>query len=104
MIAGLLGEHLASPRTATKTNQSTALDQKPAKSGDSSNKDEFASLVTKEAEPAPSDSAPEDSALAAAQISETAASKAQAQSVGLELTPGAADQTLTANSDLEAEA
>ena len=104
MNAGLLGEHLASPRTATKTNQSTALDQKPAKSGDSSNKDEFASLVTKEAEPAPSDSAPEDSALAAAQISETAASKAQAQSVGLELTPGAADQTLTANSDLEAEA
>jgi len=104
MNAGLLGEHLASPRTATKTNQSTALDQKPAKSGDSSNKDEFASLVTKEAEPAPSDSAPEDPALAAAQISETAASKAQAQSVGLEITPGAADQTLTANSDLKAEA
>jgi len=55
MIAGLLGEHLASPRTAQKTNQSTALDPKTAKGGDSAHKDEFASLVSKESEPAAAD-------------------------------------------------
>ncbi|MEO1188499.1 MAG: flagellar hook-length control protein FliK [Pseudomonadota bacterium] len=47
MNAGLLGEHLASPRTATKTNQSTALDT-PADPSDQSG---FASYVARDPEP-----------------------------------------------------
>lgn len=103
MNAGLLGEHLASPRTAPKTNQSTALDQKSAKSGDSSNKDEFASLVTKESEPAQPDATAEDAALASAQTPETPAPKAQVQSLGLEVTATPADDAIITESELDAE-
>jgi hypothetical protein len=45
MIAGLLGEHLTSPRTAQKTNQNTALEPKPARGNESSSKEDFASYV-----------------------------------------------------------
>ena len=45
MIAGLLGEHLASPRTASKTNQNTALEPKTDRPGGPSSKEEFASMV-----------------------------------------------------------
>lgn len=51
MIAGLLGEHLASPRTALKTNQNTALEPKPAQGGDSSSKEDFASYVADDPKP-----------------------------------------------------
>ncbi len=53
MIAGLLGEHLASPRTASKTNQSTALEPKTATGGESSAGEEFASMVADETKPSP---------------------------------------------------
>lgn len=48
MNAGLLGEHLASPRTATKTNQNTALE--PNKKTDSAqpSEDGFAAYVAKD--------------------------------------------------------
>lgn len=48
MNAGLLGEHLASPRTATKTNQNTALE--PNKTTDSAQpgEDGFAAYVAKD--------------------------------------------------------
>lgn len=48
MNAGLLGEHLASPRTATKTNQNTALE--PNKTTDSAqpSEDGFAAYVAKD--------------------------------------------------------
>lgn len=48
MNAGLLGEHLASPRTATKTNQNTALE--PNKTPDSAqpSEDGFAAYVAKD--------------------------------------------------------
>ena len=52
MIAGLLGEHLASPRTAPKTNQSTALEPTTTKGGESSAGEEFASMVADETKPA----------------------------------------------------
>lgn len=45
MIAGLLGEHLASPRTASKTNQNTALEPKTDRPGGPSSNEEFASMV-----------------------------------------------------------
>ncbi len=50
MNAGLLGEHLASPRTATKTNQNTALE--PNKKTDSAqpSEDGFAAYVAKDAD------------------------------------------------------
>ena len=50
MNAGLLGEHLASPRTATKTNQNTALE--PNKTTDSAqpSEDGFAAYVVKDAD------------------------------------------------------
>lgn len=51
MNAGLLGEHLASPRTATKTNQSTALDLPAAPSGGPSDQSGFASYVARDTEP-----------------------------------------------------
>ena len=51
MIAGLLGEHLASPRTAQKTNQNTALEPKPAPRGESSSKEDFASYVADDPSP-----------------------------------------------------
>ena len=51
MNAGLLGEHLASPRTATKTNQNTALDPKPAERGTTSNSGEFAAYVAQDGHP-----------------------------------------------------
>ncbi|MEM7637647.1 MAG: flagellar hook-length control protein FliK [Pseudomonadota bacterium] len=51
MNAGLLGEHLASPRTATKTHQSTALDTPAASSGDPSDQNGFATFVARDAEP-----------------------------------------------------
>jgi len=51
MIAGLLGEHLASPRTALKTNQNTALESKPAPGGESSNGEEFAAYVADDPKP-----------------------------------------------------
>jgi flagellar hook-length control protein FliK len=57
MNAGLLGEHLASPRTATKTNQNTALE--PNKKTDSAqpSEDGFAAYVAKDAD-APGQDAP----------------------------------------------
>ncbi|MEL7111058.1 MAG: flagellar hook-length control protein FliK [Pseudomonadota bacterium] len=64
MNAGLLGEHLASPRTAQKTNQSTALDPKTAKGGDSANKDGFASFVSKDSQSAAADAPPPENAVA----------------------------------------
>ena len=51
MIEGLLGEHLASPRTAQKTNQNTALEPKPAPDGESSSKEDFASYVADDPSP-----------------------------------------------------
>ena len=50
MIAGLLGENLASPRTATKTNQNTAFENNPSEPGKSSSKQGFESYVNKDAE------------------------------------------------------
>ncbi|MEL7540966.1 MAG: flagellar hook-length control protein FliK [Pseudomonadota bacterium] len=55
MNAGLLGEHLASPRTATKTNQSTALDTRTADNGGPSDQSGFASYVARDTEPSSSD-------------------------------------------------
>ncbi|MEE2929890.1 MAG: flagellar hook-length control protein FliK [Pseudomonadota bacterium] len=51
MIAGLLGEHLSSPRTALKTNQNTALEPKPAPGGEPSNGEEFAAYVADDPKP-----------------------------------------------------
>ncbi len=52
MNAGLLGEHLASPRTATKTNQNTALEPKSTRDSAPSNEDGFAAYVAKETDAA----------------------------------------------------
>ncbi|MEL7031249.1 MAG: flagellar hook-length control protein FliK [Pseudomonadota bacterium] len=58
MNAGLLGEHLASPRTATKTNQSTALDSSAAPNGGPSDQSGFASYVARDTEPSSTDEQP----------------------------------------------
>ena len=73
MIAGLLGEHLASPRTALKTNQNTALEPKPAQRDESSSKEDFASYVAddpsqKEAPRAPSEADTRDSSATTDQL------------------------------------
>lgn len=57
MNAGLLGEHLASPRTATKTNQNTALEPNKKTDGAQPSEDGFAAYVTKDAD-APGQDAP----------------------------------------------
>ncbi|MEL6859949.1 MAG: flagellar hook-length control protein FliK [Pseudomonadota bacterium] len=67
MIAGLLGEHLASPRTATKTNQNTALEPKRPEPEKSSAKDGFDSYVNKDAEGVQTDTAAAENAVAATQ-------------------------------------
>ncbi|MEO1662905.1 MAG: flagellar hook-length control protein FliK [Pseudomonadota bacterium] len=67
MIAGLLGEHLASPRTAPKTNQNTALETTPAEPGKTSTKEGFESYVNKDADAPAEDKTAADNALAPAQ-------------------------------------
>ena len=67
MNAGLLGEHLASPRTATKTNQNTALDTPPAEPGKSSSKEDFESFVKKDADAPNNDAAAAEDAIGAGQ-------------------------------------
>lgn len=67
MNAGLLGEHLASPRTATKTNQNTALDTPPAEPGKSSSKEDFESFVKKDADAPNNDTAAAEDAIGAGQ-------------------------------------
>ncbi|MEM9573409.1 MAG: flagellar hook-length control protein FliK [Pseudomonadota bacterium] len=90
MNAGLLGEHLASPRTATKTNQSTALDPKTAKSGDSSSSDEFASYVNNDAAPAQPDGPAEEAAVAHTSVPDTVP-QTHVQTLGLDGQPTASD-------------
>ena len=75
MNAGLLGEHLASPRTATKTNQNTALE--PNKSTDSAppSEDGFAAYVAKDTNAASQDApSAEDNAVATASTDADSAS------------------------------
>ncbi|MEM7329979.1 MAG: flagellar hook-length control protein FliK [Pseudomonadota bacterium] len=57
MNAGLLGEHLASPRTALTTHQSTALDPATASDGAPSDQSDFAAFVAQDTEPSSTDPA-----------------------------------------------
>lgn len=98
MNAGLLGEHLASPRTATKTNQSTALDPKTAKSGDSSTSDEFASYVNNDTTTAQPDKPAEEAAVAHASVPDTVA-QTQVQTLSLDGQPAATDAAIDADAE-----
>ena len=108
MIAGLLGEHLASPRTAQKTNQNTALEPKTAPGGDSSSKEDFASYVADDPKPKESPQTRSDpgtrDANAASEASEDAtaqtrdsraenAAEAEAKPLPVPITPPAPDDT-----------
>lgn len=98
MNAGLLGEHLASPRTATKTNQSTALDSKTAKSGDSSTRDEFASYVNNDTASAQPDKPAVEAAVAPASVPDTVA-QTQVQTLSLDGQPSATDAAIDADAE-----
>ena len=83
MNAGLLGEHLASPRTATKTNQSTALDPSTASRGDSPSQGEFASYVRQDETTSPSEAA--ETGLAPPPNTDQISTDKQARAVSAEL-------------------
>lgn len=91
MIAGLLGEHLASPRTATKTNQNTALETNPKRDSAPPSEDGFAAYVAKEPDVASQQTPSAEEAVAAA-VFTTEASEAPLPSTpdgelaGLDLT------------------
>ena len=65
MIAGLLGEHLASPRTATKTNQNTALEPNNTRDAARPNEDGFASYIAKDTDAASKETPSAEEAIAA---------------------------------------
>jgi len=64
MNAGLLGEHLASPRTATKTNQNTALESNSTRDSAPPDDDGFAAYVAKETDAAGPDAPSAEDAVA----------------------------------------
>lgn len=66
MIAGLLGEHLASPRTATKTNQNTALETNTKRDSTPPSEDGFAAYVAKDTDGASQETPSAEEAIAAA--------------------------------------
>ena len=104
MNAGLLGEHLASPRTATKTNQNTALEPKTTDAGEPSSKDEFASLVNESVDAPPKESAPSDTPAAPAapqtdQPSTPQTERVEAEFVFQATAEGEADSVLTVSID-----
>ncbi|MEL6728465.1 MAG: flagellar hook-length control protein FliK [Pseudomonadota bacterium] len=81
MITGLLGEHLASPRTASQTNQITALESKTATGGETSSGEDFASMVADETNPTPTSSGPTDDAAAVDLTPNSAAITSQPETV-----------------------
>ena len=101
MNAGLLGEHLASPRTATKTNQSTALDPKTAKGGNASGKDDFASHVAKDPASSREDAPATESALAATQTSEDVNPQPDIQALPLDAALASEDAALADDASVE---
>lgn len=97
MIAGLLGEHLASPRTATKTNQNTALEPNSKRDSDPTGEDGFASYVAKESDPSAAQTPTAEDALAAPSVPPVIADAASPATTGGQIAPPAAttsDDTL----------